>query len=99
MKETHNLSVENECFGQVYYEYLTQEMKDKALPLLMVMFMKRSGEIKSRGVANGSFQLVCTDKEECLSTTPELCSLKCTCAVAAKEERDVDDIDLLGFFL
>ena len=42
-------------FGEVDNKILTHEMKDQALPILMFMIMKRNGDIKTRGVANGSF--------------------------------------------
>ena len=74
-------------------------MKDRELPLLVFMVMKRNDDVKERGVANGSIQILCTDKSECASPNPDLCSLKNVCAVAAKEERDVETVDLPGFFL
>ena len=74
-------------------------MKDKALPILMFMVLKRSGEIKSRGVVNGSYERVHTDNVECASPTPDFYALKHVCATAAKEERDVASVDLPGFFL
>ena len=51
LKEIENLTG-NECFGETKYSELTQEMKDRALPILMFMIMKRNGLLKSRGVAN-----------------------------------------------
>ena len=54
MKEIKNLTG-NECFGEVENKILTQEMNDQALPILMFMIMKSNGDIKTRGVANGSF--------------------------------------------
>jgi len=35
MKEIKNLAVKNNCFGEVDYKSLSQEKKDKALPILM----------------------------------------------------------------
>ena len=61
------------------------------------MIIKRNGEIKSMGVANGNLQILRTDKSECASTTPDFYSIKHVCAVAAKKERDVETIDLQGF--
>ena len=55
MNDIYNLSIKNECFGEIDYGSLTQEMKDKALLLFMLMVMNRSDEIKSRGVSNGSY--------------------------------------------
>ena len=56
MKEIFSLSVEYECFGEVDCESTTKEMKDGALVLLLLLFMKRSCEIEFGGVAKGIFQ-------------------------------------------
>ena len=53
VKEINNL-LKNDCFGETDFDKLTQEQKDRALPILMFMILKRNGEIKTRGVANGS---------------------------------------------
>ena len=98
MKEIKNL-VENECFGETNYEKLTQEMKDKALPILMFMVMKRNGLLKTRGVADGSVQRLYTNKDDVSSPTPDFYAFKYICAVIAKEGRDVATVDLPGFFL
>jgi len=54
LTEMKNLVVKNDCFKEVDYATLTEEMKNKALLLLIFMMMKRNGVLKSRGVANGS---------------------------------------------
>ena len=56
MKEIRNLAEKNKCFGEIRYEDLTQEIKDRALPLLMFMVMKRTGELKSHRCARGDVQ-------------------------------------------
>ena len=61
MKEMKNLAIKNDCFDEVEYELLTDEQKNKALPMLMFMIMKRNGLIKSRGVANGNNQKLYQD--------------------------------------
>ena len=71
MKETRNLAVKNDCFGEFSCESLTEEMKRRALPLLMFMSLKINGDLKSRGAANGSFQRAHTDKVDCTSPTPD----------------------------
>ena len=98
MKEIRNLAEKNSCFGEIEYETLTQEMKDKALPLLMFMIMKRLGDLKTRGVT-GNRQRLYIDKSKCLSPTPDFYSLKYLCAVFAKEGQDVATVDLPRFFL
>ena len=62
-------------------------MKDKALPLLMFVLMKQNGDLKIRDCANGSFQLVCTENNECISPAKDFHTLKFTCGVIAKEGR------------
>ena len=55
MKETLNLT-EYDCFGETDYNKSNQEAKNKALPILMFMILKRNGMLKTRGCANGSIQ-------------------------------------------
>jgi hypothetical protein len=98
MKEIKNL-VGNDCFGETKYEELSQEMKDKALPILMFMVLKRNGLLKTRGVADGSVQRLYTSKDDVSSPTPDFYAFKYICAVIAKEARDVASVDLPGFFL
>ena len=99
MKEINNLCIKNEYFGEAEHAQLTQEMKYKALTLLMFMVTKRNGEINTHGCANGSYQRMHTDKHECSSPTPDFYTFKNICAIIAKESRDVATIDLPGFFL
>jgi hypothetical protein len=98
MKEIVNLT-DNDCFGETQYEKLTQEAKDKALPILMFMVLKRNGLLKTRGCANGSVQRLYTNKEDVSSPTPDFYAFKFVCAVIAREGRDVASVDLPGFFL
>ena len=58
-------------------------MTKKALPLLMFMVAKHIGNVKTRGVENGSVQRLHTDKLECLSPTPDY-----VCGVISKEDID-----------
>ena len=98
MKEMRNLAMKNDCFDEVEYEALSDDQKVKALPMLMFMLMKRNGLLKSRGVANGKIQKICSD-QDFSSPTPDFYSVKCVAAVAAKEERDTATVDLPSFFL
>ena len=98
MKEMRSLTIKNQCFVELEHDSLTQEQKDKALPLLMFMFMKRNGTLKSRGVANGKIQKLHSD-QDCTSPTPCFCAVKHACGVAAVEERDTGTVDLPNFFL
>jgi hypothetical protein len=52
MKEIINFT-DNDCFGETEYEKLSQETKDKALPILMFMVMKQNGSLKTRGCGIG----------------------------------------------
>jgi len=72
MKEIKSLAVKNNCFGEVNYKSLSQEQKDKALPILMFMAKKRHGDIKTRGCANGSVQRIYTEKKFCIITDTRL---------------------------
>ena len=98
MKEIINLT-DNDCFGETEYEKLSQDAKDKALPILMFMVMKRNGSLKTRGCANGSVQRLYTNKEDVSSPTPDFYAFKFICAVIAREGRDAATVDLPGFFL
>ena len=98
MKEIENLT-SNECFGETDYDKLTQTQKDRALPILMFMIMKRNGKVKTRGVARGDLQRVYTNKDDCSSPTPDFYAFKYIIALIAKEGRDCATVDLPGFFL
>ncbi len=74
-------------------------MKDKALPILMFMVLKRNRLLKTRGVADGSVQRLYTDKDSVSSPTPDFYAFKYLCAIITKEGRDVATVDLPGFFL
>jgi len=74
-------------------------MKDKALPLLIFMVMKWSGNLKTRGYANESYQRIYSEKNKNSSLTPDFYAFKYVCAIIARERRDVATIDLPGFFL
>ena len=76
MKEIKNLAQKNECFGEVKYENLIQDMKYKALPLLMFILKKRNVMLKTRDVASGGYQIICTDKNDCAPPTPDFHAVK-----------------------
>ena len=61
MKEMKILTVKNSCFGCIEYPTITQETKDRALPLLMLMVLKTNGDLNTRGVTNGSNQRLHAD--------------------------------------
>ena len=94
-----NLAVKNNCFWELLREYLTKEMKRRALPLLIFMTLKTNGDLKSRGEDDGSFQREHADKVDCTSPMPDFHTLKHVAEVSAKESRDVTTVDLPEFFL
>lgn len=97
MKEIQILT-QNECFNEVTYEDLMQEMKDRALPILMFMIMKGNGDLKSRGVADGRVQHLYTDKNDCSLPIPDFYAFKYVVAMMVKKGRDIATIDLPGCF-
>ena len=99
MKEIKSLADKNEFFDEISYEYLTPEMKDWALTLLMFVVTKRSGEIKNRGCANGSLYRVCAGKNKWSSPRTDHYLLKFVCLTISKEGMYVATVDLPGFFL
>ena len=56
IKEIRNLVVENKYVGEISYKTLTQELKDKALLILMFMVLNHNRLLKTCGVADGSVQ-------------------------------------------
>ena len=52
MKEMRNLVVKNSCFEEIDYNPLNDKQKNRALPVLIFMIMKRNSITKSREVAN-----------------------------------------------
>ena len=99
MKEIKNLTMKNPCFGEIKFDDATQEMKDRALLLSMLMGLKRNGYLKTRGVANGSKKCLCADKIECSFPTLDFCAFKHAHGVMAKETRGFATVDLPGLFL
>ena len=99
IKEINNLVEKNDYFSEVNHESLTEEMKSKALLLLVFMVAERNSNIKSRGVTNGSFQHIHTSKKDYLSLTLDFHTFKYAYRLISKENRDAATIDLPYFFL
>ena len=98
MKEMRNLVAKNSCFEEIDYDSLSDKKKNRALPMLVFMIVKRNGIIKSYRVANGKNQRMHHNRNEFTSPILDFYAVKYACAVAAKEERDVATLDLLSFF-
>ena len=99
MKEIKNLTAKNLCFGEIACKPITSDVKHKALPLLVFVVSKWSGELKSRGVANGSLQRVRIEKIECSSSAPHRFSFKHFYEMIEKERGCVTIVDFPGLFL
>ena len=95
--EIKNLAIRNESFGEIPRKSLAQEMKDMTLPLLVLIVEKRNETLKSCSITNGSFQRVCTIKEDYASPTPDVFPFKHACGIISKESRDAATTDLPGF--
>ena len=78
---------------------LSRAEKNAALQYLMVIKKKRCCSIKARGCADSRKQREHTTKEEASSPTVAIESLLLTCAIDAKEKRDVAVVDIPGAFM
>ena len=99
IKEINKLVEKNQCFVEIEYESLTQDMKCRVLPLLVVMVLKRSIDLKTRGYTNRNLQRMHTGKMKFSSSTSEFFSLKYACSVITKECQDAATVDPSVFFL
>lgn len=99
MKEIKNLIIKNNYFGELDYDSLAQEMKDKVMPLLIFIVLKRKRDLKSRGVANRSYQRIYIDKNNVSSPILDFYAFKYVYAIIAKEEKDMVTVDLPRYFL
>jgi hypothetical protein len=78
---------------------MSKEMKRSALPYLMFLKEKRTGQIKGRGCADGRKQRQTLSKEEVSSPTVSTESVMISCTIDAHEKRDVAIIDVPGAFM
>ena len=78
---------------------MTNEMKRNALPYLMFLKEKRTGQIKGRGCADGRKQRESLSKEEVSSPTVAVEFVMISCTIDAHEERDVAVVDVPGAFM
>ena len=77
----------------------TPDIRERALGYLMFLKMKRTGEVKGRGCADGRPQRVYKDKWE--TSSPTVCteSVFIGSAMDSKEKRAVAHVDIPGAFL
>ena len=97
MKDTKKLSSNNKRFGETQYDPLTQEIKERTSPILILMAMKMNVYLKQRGFANDRFQRPCADKDDCYSPLLDFYSFKHECEKIVKESRDFTTADLSIF--
>jgi hypothetical protein len=76
----------------------TQDKRD-ALQYLMFLKKKWCGTIKGRGCADGRKQRRFIPKEDASAPTVAIESVMMSCAIDAKEERDVATVDIPGAFM
>jgi hypothetical protein len=91
----HDLSV----FVPVDGKKLSREERKAALASLIFLKEKRDGTVKARACADGRKQRETTAEDEAASPTVSIESVFMTCAIEAKEKRDVAVMDLPGAFL
>jgi hypothetical protein len=65
----------------------------------MFLKKKRCGTIKGRGCADGRKQRQFIPKEDASAPTVAIESVMMSCAIDAKEERDVATVDIPGAFM
>jgi hypothetical protein len=78
---------------------LTDREKGDALPYLMFLKKKHTGQIKGRGCADGRRQRIYMQKEDTSSPTVAIESLFMSAAIDALERRDVATVDIPGAFM
>ena len=78
---------------------LSPVQKKNALGYRMFLKQKRTGQIKGRGCADGRKQRLYTPKNEASSPTVATESVLLSCAIDAKERRDVATVDIPGAFM
>ena len=83
----------------VFKSALTHAERKLALPYLMFLKQKRSGQVKGRGCADGRKQRSYMTKEEVSSPTVSIESVMLTSVVDAMEGRDIATVDIPGAFM
>eukprot|EP00978_Attheya_sp_CCMP212_P040600 scaffold223530_cov39-Attheya_sp.AAC.1 len=78
---------------------LSRDSKRAALHYLMFLKKKRCGRIKGRGCADGCKQRAYIQKEDASAPTVAIEAVMLSCAIYAKEGRNVATVDIPGAFL
>jgi hypothetical protein len=95
LKQLHDRAV----MQPVFSHSLSREEKQRSLAYLMFLKQKRSGKIKGRGCADGRKQRLYKNKADVSSPTVAIESVMLSCAIDAKEGRDVATCDVPGAFM
>jgi hypothetical protein len=95
LKQVHDRKVMTPKRSQA----LSAQDKRDALQYLMFLKKKRCGTIKGRGCADGRKQRQFITKEDASAPTVAIESVMMSCAIDAKEERDVATVDIPGAFM
>ena len=95
LTQLHNRDV----LEPIPHESLSTDDRRQALPYLMFLKEKRSGQIKGRGCADGRRQRLYTSKEEASSPTVSIEAVILTSTIDAAEGRDVATVDIPNAFM
>ena len=95
MKQLHERTV----FLPIHVSKLSQRERQRAMKSILFLVEKRDGTIKGRTVADGSTQRSFMGKEEAASPTVLTESIKLTCAIEAREGRDIMTNDIPNAFV
>ena len=87
------------CFTPASYDELTELEKQRAMPAVMFMVEKSSGEIKSRTCANGSIQRSYVDRVDASSPTVSTPAIMITSMIEARERRVMMTADIPNAFI
>ena len=83
----------------ILHKDLDRKLQKEALSYLMFLKRKRTGVVKSRGVADGRPGRSIYEKGELSSPTVSTYALMCSCAIDAIENRKVITCDIPAAFL
>ena len=82
-----------------HFNGLSNEERDEALPVVVLIKEKRSGEIKGRACTDGRKQRLYIPPEDTKSPTVSTESLFLSCLIDAVEKRSIATCDIVGAYL
>jgi len=98
-KEINENLLGMDAVKMILYKDLDRKLQKEALSYLMFLKRKRTGVVKSRGVADGRPGRAIYEKGESSSPTVSTYALMCSCAIDAIENRKVITLDIPAAFL